>query len=186
MSFRFNITKATEVACQFIERSGGTINIMKLVKLVYLLDRLSLTRRGLPVVGGAYFSLPNGPITSEFLDLINSGCLLGEEACRWEEFISDRQNHEVALTGEAPSEHLSPAEMDLIEEVYQEHGQKDQWQMRDWCHKNCAEWTSLEQGRDRIPLERIALAVGKNSEQIRRLSENAEELNFLASEFARK
>ena len=46
MNFRFNITKATEGACQFIERSGGTINIMKLVKLVYLLDRLSLARRG--------------------------------------------------------------------------------------------------------------------------------------------
>jgi hypothetical protein len=77
VNFRFDITKATEVACQFLKREGGSINIMKLVKLVYLLDRLSMTRRGIPVVGGAYFSLPNGPITSEFLDLINSGCLWG-------------------------------------------------------------------------------------------------------------
>src|SRR5438105_12462602 len=77
VSFRFDVTKATEVAGQFLRKEGGLINIMKLVKLVYLLDRSSVARRGVPVVGGAYFSLPNGPITSEFLDLINSGCLWG-------------------------------------------------------------------------------------------------------------
>ena len=54
MNFRFNIGKATEAACLFLERAGGRMNIMKLVKLLYLLDRLSLDRRGIPVVGGDY------------------------------------------------------------------------------------------------------------------------------------
>src|SRR6266436_576848 len=134
VNFRFDITKATEVACELLKREGGSINIMKLAKLVYLLDRLSVARRGIPVVGGAYFSLPNGPITSELLDLINSGCLPTEPDCRWEEYVSDRQDHDVALKGEVPGEHLSPAEMDLIEDIYREHGAKDQWQLRDWCH----------------------------------------------------
>lgn len=56
VNFRFDITKATEVACQFLKREGGSINIMKLVKLVYLLDRLSVAKRGIPVVGGARIS----------------------------------------------------------------------------------------------------------------------------------
>jgi uncharacterized phage-associated protein len=186
VNFRFKITKATEAACQFVSREGGTINIMKLVKLVYLLDRLSVARRGIPVVGGAYFSLPNGPITSEMLDLVNSGCLWGQDDCHWDEYISDRQDHDVALKGEAPSDNLSPAEMDLIEEVYREHGAKDQWELRDWCHEHCEEWTPLEKGRDLIPLEKIARAVGKTDEQIKRLTENAEELNFLAAAFGRE
>ncbi|MEO8429730.1 MAG: type II toxin-antitoxin system antitoxin SocA domain-containing protein [Verrucomicrobiota bacterium] len=186
MNFRFDIVKATEVACQFVRREGGTINIMKLVKLVYLLDRLSLGRRGIPLVGGAYFSLPNGPITSEFLDLINSGCLSGQADCHWDDYLSDREGHEVALKAEAPSEHLSPAEVDLINEIYREHGKKDQWELRDWCHEHCEEWTPLEHGRDLIRLERIARAVGKTAEQIERLKEDARELNFLASAFARK
>jgi len=181
VNFRFDITKATEVAGQFLKREGGSINIMKLVKLVYLLDRLSLARRGIPVVGGAYFSLPNGPITSEFLDLINSGCLWGVPHCRWEEFISDRQNHEVALVKAVTTDHLSESEMKLIETIYQEHGAKDQWQLRDWCHEHCEEWTPLEQGRDLIALERIARAVGKTEEQISRLKQEAEELSFLAA-----
>ncbi|MCI0535393.1 MAG: SocA family protein [Verrucomicrobiales bacterium] len=162
------------------------MNIMKLVKLVYLLDRLSMARRGIPVVGGAYFSLPNVPITSELLDLINSGCLSDEPDCRWDDLISDRQDHLVALKAEAPSEHLSPAEMDLIDEIYRDHGTKDQWELRDWCHEHCEEWTPLEKGRDRIPLENIARAVGKTDEQIKRLAEEAAELNFVSSAFARK
>jgi len=185
VNFRFDVTKATEVACQLLKREGGSINIMKLVKLVYLLDRLSVARRGIPVVGGAYFSMPNGPITSEFLDLINSGCLWGVADCRWEEFVSDRQDHEVAMIKEASRDHLSDSEIELIDAVYQEHGGKDQWQLRDWCHEHCEEWTPLEEGRERIGLDRIARALGKTEEQIDRLKEQAAELNFLSAAFAR-
>ncbi len=185
MYFRFDVTKATEVACQLLKREGASTNIMKLVKLVYLLDRLSLARRGIPVIGGAYFSLPNGPITSEFLDLINSGSLWGLQNCRWEEFISDRQDHQVALIQDPGREHLSDSEMELIDAVYREHGSKSQWELRDWCHEHCEEWTPLEEGRERISVERIARAVGKTDEQIARLQEQAAELNFLSAAFAR-
>lgn len=188
MNFRFDVTKATEVACQFLNREGGAANVMKLVKLVYLLDRLSLARRGIPVVGGAYFSLPNGPVTSELLDLTNSGRLWGVADCRWEEFITDRQNHEVAMVKEAqlaPRDLLSDSEIDLIDEIYLDHGGRDQWQLRRWCHEHCEEWTPLAQGRERIPLERVARAVGKTDEQVARLTEEAAELSFLSPALSR-
>ena len=60
MNFRFNLSKATEAACLFLERDGGQMNIMKLVKLMYLLDRLSLDRRNSPISGGDYLSMRNG------------------------------------------------------------------------------------------------------------------------------
>jgi hypothetical protein len=40
MNFRFNIGKATESGCLFLERAGGRMNIMKLVKLMYLTDEM--------------------------------------------------------------------------------------------------------------------------------------------------
>jgi hypothetical protein len=143
------------------------------------LDRASVAKRGVPVVGGAYFSLPNGPITSEFLDLVNSGSLWGLQDCRWEEFISDRQNHEVELIKDTGREHLADSEMELIEAIYADHGTKSQWELRDWCHERCEEWTPLEEGRERISLERIARAVGKTDEQIARLKEEAAEYKLI-------
>lgn len=185
MNFRFDITKATEVACEFLKREGGTINIMKLIKLVYLLDRLSVARRGIPVVGGAYFSLPNGPITSELVDLVNSGGLWGVKECHWDDFISDRENHQVKLVKEASRDHLSDSEMDLIAAIYHEHGTKDQWQLRDWCHEHCGEWSPLQEGRERIDLEKVAVNVGKSDDEVRRIREEAAETNLLATFLAR-
>ncbi len=126
-----------------LERAGGRMNIMKLVKLMYLLDRLSLDRRGVPMARGDYLSMRNGPVTSELLDLINSGRLFGEPDQRWEQNVSDRRDHDVKLEQMPAREHLSDAEAALLDEIWREHGSKDQWQLVDWCHAQCKEWTSV-------------------------------------------
>jgi hypothetical protein len=183
MTFRFNARKATESASQFIKLEGGRMNVMKLVKMIYLLDRLSIKRRGIPVVGGMYYSMRNGPVTSELLDLVNSGKLAGEPDSSWEQFISDRQDHEVGFRGAdgPPVRFLSESEIRLIAEIHREHGAKDQWEIRDWCHQNCGEWTPLDSGSESILVEEIAENVGKSKAEVKRLCEEAAESNLLHS-----
>jgi len=183
MNFRFDISKATEVACLFLERAGRRMGIMKLVKLIYLLDRVSLDRRGIPVVGGDYLSMRNGPVTSEVLDIINAGRLFGEKNTRWEECISARRNHEVELEQIPQREHVSDAELALIDQIWAEHGAKDQWQLVEWCHTNCPEWAPLTRGCAPIAVERIAMALGKPPEAVQRLRQEAAELNRLSEIF---
>lgn len=186
VSFHFNIRKATEASVQFVARSGGRINVMKLVKLIYLLDRLSIQRRSVPVVGGVYFSMRNGPVTSELLDLVNAGELAGETECRWEEFISGRKDHEVELrSSHLPDpEFLSEAEIALLDEVFREHGARDQWQLRDWCHEHCGEWTPLQNGRERISIAELAINVGRTPQEAERLADEAREEFLIARAFA--
>ena len=184
MNFRFNISKGTEAACLFLERSSGRINIMKLVKLIYLLDRLSLARRGIPVVGGDYLSMRNGPVTSEVLDLINAGRLADETDEWWEKCVSDRRNHEVALVRMPDCEHLAETEIALIDEVWGEHGGRDQWQLRDWCHAHCAEWEAIPRGCAPIHVERIGIALSKPPGEVERMAREAAELNLLDEIFA--
>lgn len=186
MNFRFNISKATEAACIFLERGGGRMNIRKLVKLMYLLDRLSLDRRGIPVTGGDYLSMRNGPVTSEVLDLINSGQLEGESDRRWEQSISDRVNHEVQLDQMPKRGHLADSEVELLDQVWMEHRERDQYQLRDWCHAHCGEWTPITMGCAPIAVERIGMALGKSPQQIERLTREAVELNKLGAIFAGK
>ena len=186
VNFRFNIEKATDASLQFIAREGGRINVMKLIKLIYLLDRLSIQRRSVPVVGGIYFSMRNGPVTSELLDLVNAGELAGEEGSRWESLISDRKDHEIAIRGSAVPEResLSDVELELIGEIFAEHGGKNQWQLRDWCHERCAEWTPLQNGRERINVEELALNTGRSEKDAHRIAHEARETNLLARAFA--
>jgi uncharacterized phage-associated protein len=184
MNFRFNLSKATESACWFLEHGGGRMNVMKLVKLMYLLDRLSLDRRNSPVSGGDYLSMRNGPVTSEMLDLINSGRLIGESDRRWEECVSNRTNHEVSLEKMPAREHLSESEILLIDEIWAEHGAKDQWQLVDWCHHHCKEWVPVASGCAPIAVEQVGIALGKSPEQVARLRQEAIELNQLDEIFA--
>ena len=184
MNFRFNIAKATEAACLLLEKSGGQINIMKLVKLMYLLDRLSLDRRGVPVTGGDYLSMRNGPVTSELLDLINAGRLAGEADNRWEQCISDRRDHDVRLEQMPPRDHLSEAEVSLLDEIWSEHGGKDQWQLVEWCHAHCKEWMPVTDGCVAIAVERIGEVLGKEPQQMQRLRQEVVELNQLDAIFA--
>ena len=178
-SFPFDGQKATEVSARFIALSGRRINILKLVKLVYLLDRESIARRGVPVVGGAYLSMRNGPVTSEILDLINAGKLWHCET-DWEQFISDRHNHEVELIGDPGSDHLSEFEMELIEELWHLHEHEDQWALAEWCHANCGEWLPLDKGREQISLTQLANEVGAEPSEV---LENVAEQNFLKRVF---
>ena len=184
MNFRFNIGKVTEAACLFLERDGGQMNVMKLVKLIYLLDRLSLDRRNSPICGGDYLSMRNGPVTSEVLDLINAGRLLGESDQRWEQCVSNRTNHEVKLEIMPPREHLSDTEVSLLGEIWAEHGGKDQWQLVDWCHHHCKEWVPVANDCAPIAVEQVGIALGKSPEQINRLRQEAIELNQLDEIFA--
>ena len=184
MNFRFNISKATEAACLLLQRSGGRMNVMKLVKLLYLLDRLSLDRRGTPVIGDDYLSMCNGPVTSEVLDLLNEGRLYREPNRRWEQCISDRENHEVALLKMPEREEVSDTEVKLLDEIWASHEHQSQWQLVDWCHEHCKEWTSVSSGKARISVEQIAEALGKDSNEIARVSREARELNRLNELFA--
>jgi uncharacterized phage-associated protein len=184
MNFRFNLSKATEAACLFLERDSGQKNIMKLVKLMYLLDRLSLDRRHAPVSGGDYLSMRNGPVTSEMLDLINAGRLNGDSDRRWQECVSNRTNHEVNLEKMPAREHLSDAEVSLLDEIWASHGDKDQWQLADWCHHHCKEGVPVTDGRAPIAVGQAGMALGQSPEQVNRLRQEALELNQLDEIFA--
>jgi len=182
LRFPFAAEKVTEVAAEFLRLAGGEIYILTLVKLVYLLDRESIAQRGVAVVGGSYLSMASGPVTSEVLDLINNGFLSGFRI-NWEQFISDRQDHQVGLKNNPGREHLSDVELELIERVFSEHQEQDRFELVAWCHANCGEWTPLDQGCADIDLERLAEEVGRDREEV---IENALEQSFLDEAFQSK
>ena len=136
------ILTTAQMAAFFAEREGGEINVLKLMKLLYLADRESMRRYGYPITMDVAHSLPHGPVLSKTLDLING--FAGEEENKiWEEWIGDRANHTVALLQKLPAKpsHLSPADEEILESVWAEFGAMNQWQLRDYTHDHCPEWS---------------------------------------------
>src|ERR1700681_3309737 len=79
MPFSFSHRKATQALNFFANRAGGSINKMKVLKLVYFADRYHLRKYGRPVVGDEYVAMNYGPVASGTKDLAEMSYFLGEE-----------------------------------------------------------------------------------------------------------
>ena len=65
----FNERKTTQMAVYLLQLAGGTINKMKLLKLLYLSERESLRRYGMPMTGDKIVAMEYGPVLSTTYDL---------------------------------------------------------------------------------------------------------------------
>ncbi|HEX2897938.1 MAG TPA: Panacea domain-containing protein [candidate division Zixibacteria bacterium] len=128
---KFREDKVTQVAALFLKMSGGHMNHLKLMKLLYLADRESLIKWGRPIVFDYYVSMGQGPVLSQTLNLMHGETPAAEF---WNKLISPSQNYEVRLLGEFDTGQLSKAEEKLVQEIYSKFGQFTQWQLVEYTH----------------------------------------------------
>lgn len=146
----FDERRAAQVAAFLLFRAGGRLPLIKLVKLMYLAERLSLKRYGEPLTGDHLVSMPNGPVLSMTYDHIN-GALPSVEG-GWETWIADRGGHFVALRDESkirsPEQdllRLSDSDLEVLDETWQEFGHWDRWALVKYTHSEaCPEWEDPE------------------------------------------
>lgn len=167
--------RVTQIASKFLKRHGGKIKYLKLIKLLYIVDREALRQHGYPLTGDQYFSLPHGPVVSEAQDLITDDPEF-VNSDYWKNYIQTKGN-DVELVDEPPSDALSPVASQLIEEVDEQFGDYTRWELRDKTH-DFAEWEDPGKGRLPITYKSILEAVGKE-EKAEELSEELEAHNHV-------
>ncbi len=173
MRTQYQEEKATEAAARLLHKRGGKMSHMKLIKLLYLVDREAYVRWGRPITYDSYVSMPHGPVLSFTLDRINEPEY--SEGAYWHEHIAPKENHEVRLTGRAiPNEHLSPAEEALIDEVFAKYGRMNRWELRDFTH-TLPEWEDPKGSSRLIDPADILRNSGYSDEQIRDIENDLEE-----------
>lgn len=158
----FNVRKAAQVAAFFAKAEGNSINVLKLVKLVYLANRLAMDRFDFPLVNDQLVSMDHGPVNSMTYNYINGH---QEDRTKWEEFISDREHYSVGLTNQNLTvddlDELSEADVDVLNQTWKQFGHLTKWQIRDYTHDNCPEWENPNGSSSPIPYERVFKFLGK-------------------------
>ena len=139
MQPRFREDKATQAAALLLGWAGGSMNYMKLIKLLYLADRTALVRWGRPITFARAVSMKHGPVLSEVLDLINEGNPPGTRSL-WNRAVSSPANYEVRLNGACAADDLSDAEEAVLGEVFRDYGGLDPWPLVDLLHSTLPEW----------------------------------------------
>ena len=151
----YSARKAAQVTAFFAIKEGGSINVLKLAKLLYLSDREHLSRYDFPILFDTFVSMPHGPVTSLTLNYVKGFV----EDAGWNEFITDLAGYCVGVAVEGLSlddlDELSNAEADTLEDVWTRFGKMDRYAIRDWTHDNCDEWEDPHGSSTPIPYVRV-------------------------------
>lgn len=151
----FNTRKAAQIVAFFAREQGGTINVLKLAKLIYIADRKNMEKYDFSISGDVFVSMDHGPVNSITLNCING---LEDNRAGWDEFVSDRAGHVVALARNVTDkdlDELSHAELETLHEVWRAFGSMSKYEIRDWTHENCPEWEDPEGSSNPIPYDRV-------------------------------
>ena len=139
MKPRYKEEKTAQMAARFLKLRGGKMSYVKLLKLLYMVDREALALFGRPVSYDNYSSLEHGPILSTTYNRIKGEAVFGFDP-PWEKYLTTRQGYDVLLKNEAPISELSDAEVELIDEIFRKFGNWYRWKIVNYMHDNFPEW----------------------------------------------
>jgi uncharacterized phage-associated protein len=163
----FDARKAAQVVAFFAGKAGNRINVLKLVKLVYLGDRENMRRHGYPVTNDNFVSMPHGPVNSLTYSHMNGA---GQGVPGWEEFVRPLSNYEIGAQRTFTIDELdelSEAEVETLDAVWTEFGGMHHYTIRDWTHGNCPEWEDPNGSSNPIPHSRVYKYLGFNDAEER-------------------
>jgi uncharacterized phage-associated protein len=173
----YNVRKAAQVTAFFAQKQGGSIELLKVAKLLYLADREFMAAYDFPILFDELVSMPHGPVTSNTLNYING--MEGQQD-HWGDFVVARAGNMVGVARPEMSfdelDELSDAEVHVLETVWDKFGHMSPWQLRNYTHRNCPEWENPHGSSNPIPYERVLKFLGKESS-----SEIAEEIDSIRS-----
>ena len=176
MIFHFDEAKATQIAAYFLARRGGQMHYIKLIKLMYLADREALLRWGIPMSTDRHVSMDNGPVLSNVLNLLTDD----RPKPTWSRYISPPLgDYEVKLLEPAPTDLLSRVEEKLLNEIFDQYGHRNRWDLIYNVMHKLPEWQDPNGSSLPIQLRDILKAGGESEEEIRAV---LKELHSFASD----
>lgn len=163
MPLMFRQDRTTQAASRLLRLHGAAMPYLKLIKLLYLADRQALVELGRPISCDLFVSMPHGPVLSRTYDLI-----LGEpeQDSYWRRYISAPENYQIRLLTDAPNDQLSPAQEQILDEVFCRFGRMSKWELRDYTH-GLPEYHDPDGSSVPIDLREILLAQGVSADEAR-------------------
>ena len=180
MPFSFDTDKAVQAAAVLLRREGGRqMSRVRLMKLLYLAHRSVLRTTGRPLFGGNVCAMKNGPVHSEVLELMDGKRL---DETKWAEFIQNESSRVVLLIKDPGVAKLAPCEVDALNEVSDQHGMMDDWEVVDCTHA-LPEWRqhypdAMESTSRPIPLEDVLDALNLEADKAEIAADAEAEASF--------
>ena len=160
----FSPRKSAQIAAFFTDKEGGSINIVKLMKLVYLSDRMSMDEYAYPITYDDWCSMDYGPVPSETYDLAKGS----KRDLGWDHWMGRRQGTQIATKQRNIDVdtllELSVSDTKIMQAVWEAVGHMDRFELADYTHKICGEWIDPNGSSLSILPEEMLEAIGRPKE----------------------
>ena len=145
MLLEFDYKKATQAINYLIKKEGGTIDKLKLIKLVYFADRYHLRRYGRPMVNDAYLAMPLGPVGSSVKDIAEFSNFLDESERNYAgAFLATGATpNTVVSINEVDKDVFSESEIEALDFSYKKFGKLSASKLVDITHRY-PEWDKFK------------------------------------------
>ncbi len=169
----FREDKAVAMAAYFLDRAENkSLNDIKLMKLLYIAERMAVERDGVPIALDDYASMRHGPVLSRTYDFMKPTA----PKSFWSEHI-----HAIQYNGEENvvklkrlpdiENILRESEFEILDQVWTTFGNLGKWNLREYCHKFPEYNQNAENPVDGEPkaypfsLKDMLIGLGMNSEE---------------------
>lgn len=159
--FQFSIEKTIQASAVLLKTEPARrMTRLRLLKLLYIADRESLSERAREITGDRPVAMENGPVLSTTYRLIKGEDFL---ARRWEEFIRN-EGRDLLLASDPGVGELSRFEIAKLHAIAERFRDQDDWHVAEYTHE-FPEWSKNRPAKgssNPIPLEDLLSATGLN------------------------
>ncbi|MCX6996651.1 MAG: Panacea domain-containing protein [Kiritimatiellaeota bacterium] len=158
MNLPLTYRKATQALNFLARQSGGSINKLKALKLLFFADRYHLRKYGRPVSECSYFAMNHGPVASEAKQVAEDHDLLPAPARSYaHKFLKNKSDYDFASIADVDKSVLSESDLEALTFAWENFGYYFKYQLRNITH-HYPEWKRHERalghdGRRRVKMD---------------------------------
>ncbi len=171
MTLHFDLQKTMAAVAFLMKTTDNQLDMFLGLKSLYLADKEMLIARGKTITGDSFRSLPKGPVLRTVYKLFK-GTADRSLQTKWDECFSERVNHSIHPLKEVCTDILSQMEMEALSAAYETIRSTPPWEIADWLHETCPEWTDPKGKTLPIEPETILRNAGYAEEVIAQVAES--------------
>lgn len=162
----FDADKVLQTICYLLSLNNKKMNLLKLMKELYLIDRLSIQETNFSLSGDEHYSLNHGPVLSATKNLLED---LGRDSNNyWDIFLTKKRSKyypDICLINEIDTDCLSKKDMEYIQSISDKYKNYNEWDLQNYTH-SLREWKDPKGSSKKIRYVDIMHALGKTDDEI--------------------
>lgn len=173
----YSSDKILQEIVYLLSLNDNRMNLLKLMKELYLIDRASIEERDTSVSGDAFCSMPHGPVLSRTLNMLYE--LVNNNWGEYLEAIKFPYYPDIQVKQKINLDRLSSKDKSYIEAVSEEFKSYTPKQLEDYTH-TLPEWTDPKGSSLKIRYRDVMLALGKSEKEISAAKQEYEKISELS------